>query len=725
MKLTTETTTVTGKTGPVKIRRLEGGFPRVDVESTPDLFFGLGYAHGHDRQMHMWLLKVLLQGRASECFAADAQLIELDKFMRWIDLPRDSASELEKLDPDELGLLQAYCDGVNRAAADAGRPFEFRMFGYRPDPWTPADCLTMVKAAGFVGLAQSQADMEKFILQIIQNGVDPARVKALFPYIEEEIGASLIETIKQVRLVRPPVSGSLAWLSRMSGFTGSNNWVLGPAKTASGKPILCGDPHLSLQLPSIWYNVMLVHGDYFLMGGSMPGIPAVAVGRTPELAWAVTYAPADVSDNFIEEVRGGRYRHGAEWRDFKVREEVLRPKKNAPQTLRFYENERGLLEGEPEEDGYYLTFAWTALNGATARTLQSFLRLAEVNSAEEALDCFAALPFAPFNWVVADAAGDIGYQMSGLIARKADGASGLLPLIGWEPEQNWQGMIDPSRYPRALNPPEGFIVTANQDLNHFGDIKPITLPMSAYRADRITALLSAGSGFTVADMQKMHYDLYSTQAEAFMQIIRPLLPDTPNGRLLAEWDLCCGSDSKGAGLFERVYLELLKIVFGEMGFGVEVMLDVIFEGSMFAMLHGNFDRVLLEEQSVWFGDLPREEIYARAVARGLEGPAEPYGGTRRLIVKNIFFAGKLPAFLGFDYGPIEASGSRATIPQFQFFKTMGREGTFAPTLRMITDLAAREMHTNLAGGASDRRFSKYYTLGMSAWLKGRYEVFRP
>ena len=725
MKLTTGTTTVSGKKGPVKIRRLAGGFPRVDSLSTTDLFFGLGYVHGHDRQMHMWLLKVLLQGRASECFAADPQLIELDKYMRWIDLARDSGTELQKLDAGERDLLQSYCDGVNNAVADAGRPMEFRLCGYRPDPWTPADCLTMIKAAGFVGLAQSQADMEKFILQIIQNGVDPARVKALFPYIEEEIDESLIETIRKVRLVRPPVSAGLSWLSRLSGFTSSNNWALGPDKTASGKPILCGDPHLSLQLPSVWYNVMLVRGDFFLMGGSMPGIPAVAVGRTPELAWAVTYAPADVSDNFIEEVRDGKYRHGEQWRDFKVREEILRPKKKAPQTLRFYENERGLLEGEPGEDGYYLTFAWTALNGATARTLQNFFKLFEAHCAEEALDCFAGLPFAPFNWVVADAKGDIGYQMSGLVARKAEGSSGLLPLLGWVPEQNWSGMVDPLRYPRVLNPQEGFIVTANQDLNHLGDIKPMKLPMSSYRAERIAGLLSSRPDFTVADMQKMHFDLYSTQAEAFMKIMRPLLPDTPNGRLLGGWDLCCGADSQGAELFERVYVELLKIVFGEMGFGVDVMQNVIFEGSMFAMLHGNFDRILLSGQSVWFGDLTRDEIYARAIDRGLAGTCEPYGRSRRVTVKNLFFAGRLPAIFGFDYGPFEASGSRATIPQFQVFKTMGQEGTFSPTLRMVTDLATREMHTNLAGGASDRRFSKYYTLGFSDWLEGRYELFRP
>ena len=143
------------------------------------------------------------------------------------------------------------------------------------------------------------------------------------------------------------------------------------------------------------------------------------------------------------------------------------------------------------------------------------------------------------------------------------------------------------------------------------------------------------------------------------------------------------------------------------------------------MLYGNFDRILLKAQSTWFGDKSREEIYQRAIEKGLRRKAQPYGKTRSIYIPNIFFAGKLPKIFGFDYGPYEHVGSRATIAQAQVFKAMGYPSTFAATFRMITDFAKDELHTNLAGGPSDRRFSKYYTMGLQNWIEGGYDVFKP
>jgi penicillin amidase len=143
------------------------------------------------------------------------------------------------------------------------------------------------------------------------------------------------------------------------------------------------------------------------------------------------------------------------------------------------------------------------------------------------------------------------------------------------------------------------------------------------------------------------------------------------------------------------------------------------------MLHGNFDRILLNTESAWFGGKTREEIYQTAIEKGLRHKALAYGKTRRIYIPNIFFAAKLPKIFGFDYGPYEHIGNRATIAQAQVFKSMGYPSTFAATFRMISDFAKDELHTNLAGGPSDRRFSKYYTMGLQNWMEGRYDVFKP
>jgi len=711
--------------GNIRIKRMADGFPHIDTDTETDLFYGLGFVHGYDRRMHMWLLKTICQGRASEYIGADEDLIELDRYMRWINLPDDTASEMKKISDDHMEILNTYCRGVNRALENSRPPIESRLIGYRPDPWMPEDCLNMIKTMGFMGLAQSQGQMEKFITQMIKNDVPPEKIKELFPVIEEEISEELIDAIKKTRLFQPMIPESVQWAGRLFGMTASNNWVIGPERTGSGFPILCGDPHLAVQLPSIWYNAKMTCKNHFMMGGTMPGIPALVLGRTPDMAWAVTYSPADASDYFIEDVKDGKYRQGDEWKPLTRREEVLHPKKADPVTVTCFETHHGLIEGDASEDGYYLSYAWASRRGTAARTLSNFFNLATAKDVKEAIDYFAGLTFAPFNWVMADKNGNIGYQMSGQVPKKESGGSGLLPYPGWKPEHDWQGFEDTLDHPRVMNPPEGFIVTANQDLNHFGKIKPIKLPMPGYRSDRIADLIREKKSLTTDDMKTLHYDLYSLQAEAFMAIFRPVLPDTKNGTILKDWDCRYDADSHGATLFERVYSEFINLVFGKTGFGQDALDHIVSETPLFAFLHGFFDDVLLGDSPAWFGERSKEDIIKGAITRALEAPAVPYGTTRKVIIKNLFFGGRLPKLLGFDYGPHEHIGSRATIPQAQIFKAMGQSATFAPSYRMITDLGETALYTNIAGGASERRFSPYYTRGLDDWINGRYRAYRP
>ena len=302
------------------------------------------------------------------------------------------------------------------------------------------------------------------------------------------------------------------------------------------------------------------------------------------------------------------------------------------------------------------------------------------------MDLFADLTFSPFNWVLADER-DIGYQLGGLFPEKRPGSSGLVPLLGWEPGDAWRGPVDPRRYPRAVNPPGGVHVTANNDLNAFGQVRPMTLPMASYRAELIRRRLDERPTHGVEDLQRLHHDHYSLQAERFMALLRPLLPATPAGRELAGWDLCYTAGSVGATRFENVYRALVELVFGELGVGEGALRFALDESVIFPMLHGNFDAVLLSERSAWFAGRPREELYRIAIERGLARPAPRHGEVARMWVDNLFFGGKLPRWLGFDHA-FEHVGSRATIPQAQRYRYVGRDGSFAATFRMVTDLAS-------------------------------------
>jgi len=259
-------------------------------------------------------------------------------------------------------------------------------------------------------------------------------------------------------------------------------------------------------------------------------------------------------------------------------------------------------------------------------------------------------------------------------------------------------------------------------------VHPINLCMASYRADRINAVLARPGPFALEEMQKLQLDLYSTQAQQFMSAIRPLLREFAISndeavRLLENWDFNYTSESKAAFLFEEFYRALICEVFGECecSFGGPVLEKVLNETCLFFDFYGNFDRILLAEKSSWFGKKSRAELYRTALSKALSTPPQPYGQTRRLRMRHLLFGGKLPLFFRFDR-MLEMPGNRATVHQGQIFRGGGRELSFAPSLRFMTNLATDEIHTTLAGGASDRFLSKWYANGLPDWVKGRYKI---
>jgi penicillin amidase len=219
--------------------------------------------------------------------------------------------------------------------------------------------------------------------------------------------------------------------------------------------------------------------------------------------------------------------------------------------------------------------------------------------------------------------------------------------------------------------------------------------------------------------------VYSLQAEAFMKILSPLLPDTPAGNILKTWDFHYDAESTGAWLFERFYKALHLEVFGENGFGRAAVDHLDRHTGIFNDFYVNFDRVLLSENSAWFDGKTREEIYAKAAEKMLMIEPRKWGDDQKLMLTHILFDGKLPKFLGFDRGPVTVIGNRATIHQGQIYESAGRKTSFAPSYRMVTDFAKDEIFTNMAGGPSDRRFSKWYCSDLENWETGKYKRLGP
>ncbi len=708
----------------IRIDRDKNGIPHVNADNEADLYFGQGYAQAMDRGMQMLLTRILGQGRASEFLDSSEELLQIDSFFRRMNWYGDAGLELSKINLSTRDIIKAYCEGIN-AFFQKSLPWEFKLLGYKPAKWRPEDSILLMRMTGYVTLQQSQTEMERLIVEMIQAGVEKDLLEELFP---GQLGGLEMDLVKKITLGERIVPADVLWKNSLTRMMASNNWAVAGSKTASGKAILCNDPHLETnRLPNLWQEIVLKIKDRYLAGAGMPGLPGLLIGRNNDLAWGATYTFMDAVDSWVEECREGKFKRGSflktEWVRFQERREIIKRKKKPDHIATFYENEHGVLDGSPFTEGFYLATRWASGSHSGARSLENIFKMMNAKDVREGMELMGALEMS-MNWVFADAGGNIGYQMSGILPKRRSGVSGLIPLPGWEEKNDWKGFVPFSQLPRVYNPPEGFIVTANNDLNHFGKAAPINLSMGPYRAERIANLLKSKIPLTPDYMPQIQYDVYSLQAERYMKILTPLLPHGDEADILRNWDFKYDLNSKGAWIFENFYRELLRDVVGPV-FGHDVMDNLLGKTGIFVDFYSNFDAVLLSKKSGWFNKESRENIFRRALDRSLKMPIRSWGDRQNITMKHLLFGGKFPTFFGFDRGPVAVPGGRATPLQGQIYRSAGRETSFTPSFRMIIDFEKDGLKSNMAGGPSDRRFSQWYVSDLENWKKGKYKDVTP
>jgi len=718
---------IPGADAPVRIARDEHGIPHVEAATLADAQLGLGFCHARDRGMQILLQRIIGRGQGCRKLRDSEGMLQMDRFFRRLNLAGGADEEIAALSPSARRCAQAYARGVNLYFQSHRVPWELRWAGYRmkDDPWTLADSLVLAKAAGYVSLAQAQGQWERFLVECVQAGVGRRLLVELFDDPLEELDEELL---KKVRLGERVIPQAMVWAGAMPPATASNNWAVAPARSASGHALLCNDPHLEVNsLPPVWYEAALTWGkEHWAIGATMPGVPGLVVGRTRELGWSITFAFMDCVDSWIEDCRDGMYRVGDQWRPFAVRTEIVERRKHPPVELKFHENHHGTLDGDPTIAGHYLATRWSADRGAPAESMDAIFGVLEATSVRQGMALLGRLSSSSWNWVLADRAGNIGYQMSGKLPLRRPGASGLVPLPGCEQANDWRGFAAVDDLPSLYNPREGFIVTANQGLNHLGRVRSSNAASASYRADRARQMLS-GDGLALDDMRRMQMDVRSLQAQAFMAIVGPLLDEVDpslrrNADILKAWDGVYRDASLGATVFERFHRALVDEVFAPVLGGAVV--EHLRGTSIMPLYFGHFDRVLLSERSEWFGARTRRQIYRGALRRALADPVRPYEDERWAMMQHLMLGGRLSRWLGFDRGPILVRGSPATLHQGQIVRRDGRTIAVGPSYRFVTDMGTDELHTALPGGPSDRRFSRWYDTGTAAWLGGKLKRLR-
>lgn len=721
--------TVAGRT--VEIGRTGDGVVEIRGGDDLDLAAGLGLAHGHDRLLQMDMLRLAARGRLAECLEATDETFGVDVFMRDLGVARTAAADVERLDPDSLALAEVYAAGVNHALEHCPRPLELRLVRRRPEPWTATDTLATIGVMSYVGLAQVQQDMERLIVESIMAGADPDRLRRLLAPHLDGLDDEIVQLIRRLNTIRSVLPAPVRRAAAAPAAGGSNAWAVAGHRSATGTPLLACDPHLECnRLPAIWYEAVMRLPDDYRIGVSMPGVPGIVMGRTRHLAFGFTYGFMDSIDYFIEEVRDGQVRRGDGWEPVTVRTETVNRRGSTPLELSLRETDHGVLEVDPRNgalgDGLYLARAWTGHRFGHAPSLAAIAQLPRARDVATAQEVARTVTMS-CNWVLADREGGIAFQQSGQLPLRRH--SGVHPVPGWDARFAWQGLAPADVLLSERNPADGVIASANNLVNPPAGPLAVNLPQGEERVERIRTLLAARERHTTADFERIQLDLVSRHAERFMPILHPLLPDTPAGRLLAVWDLRYDRDSRAATLFEEVYREMLRRVFGDGLLGRERWRALQEQTGFLAFYHHLFDRVLLGGDRFWWGEEGREPVLREVLAQVLGADVDPsrverWGASQRVLMRNLLLGGRLPRWLGFDHGPVEIAGCRGTVVQGGVNTIGGRQSSFAPSWRFVTDLGGDRAATVLAGGPSARRFSRWYRTDVDRWLEGRYKTLK-
>jgi penicillin G amidase len=584
---------VAGLQQPVQISEDAYGTPRIVANTDRDAYFALGFKHASDRLWQLELQRRLAQGRLSEVLGAGA--LGEDIWMRSLGLHEAARKALAHLDKDTLAGLNAYAEGINAWVAQApSLPPEFQLLGIKPEPWTAYDSVSWQKV---FSLTLSGNIFDEVRRSALLQKLPPEQLKYFYPY--DPVSALAVaqkdtNTPTSELLAR---SDSLLQWGIGHPFTGSNAWVVSGKYTQSGKPLLANDPHVGLQMPSIWYAAALKGDKLDVSGMTLVGLPMVIFGQNAQIAWGGTSLESDQQDLFIETLSPAhpdQYLDNGQWRAFETRTEVIKVspdfpallnEKLNPVELKVRRTSRGpVISDVRTMMDQVLSLRWSALDDDD-RTTDAFFQLQYASDWASFRQSLSLLKSPGLNFVYADRAGNIGYQAAGMLPKRGRGravegqvasqSAGLIPLIA-AAGADWQGYFPFEAMPSRYNPSEGFIVSANQQLPSELLPDPALVishewaPMA--RHDRISKLLqthiASGALFSLEQMGQIQGDRTDLSALALLPLLQNHKTSDAQSAAavaaLANWQGEFSGDSVAATLFTTWTYYLKQELFGSL-----------------------------------------------------------------------------------------------------------------------------------------------------------------
>jgi penicillin amidase len=768
---------LSGLDSPVDITRDNMGIPHIYAASLHDLFMAQGYVHAQDRFWQMDFWRHIGSGRLSEMFG-DTQL-ETDSFLRTLGWRQVAEQEMATYDPESVAILEAYAEGVNAYLADhqgTAISLEYGILklltpGYKPEPWTPVNTLTWGKAMAWDLGGNMDNEIERATLL---KTLTPEQVAELFPtypadhpVIIPEMGqagaiSSVVRSLPDVdwTSIERRFSTLDALLGPSGAGIGSNSWVVSGSRTAGGMPLLANDPHLGIQMPSIWYQTGLhcrpasAACPYEVAGFSFAGVPGVIIGHNQNIAWGFTNTEPDVMDLYIEKINPehpNQYEYNGQWVDMTLRTETIAVGGGKPVTLTVRSTRHGPIVSDTYGDlkdfntkagvalpeNYAISLRWTALEPSTIfQAIWGFNKAANWDEFSQAASKFNV---PAQNLVYADVQGNIGYQMPGNVPIRKNG-DGRLPVPGWTNEYEWTGYIPFEKLPSVFNPSKGYIVTANNAVVGAGYPYLITTDWDyGFRASRIANMITKAPGkIDIAYIQKMQGDDYDSNAATLVPILTQLTfqAGTPNQaaalNLLKNWDYQTSMDSAPAAVFEVFWKNLLTDTFDD-----DLPKNYWPEGgSRWVEVMRNL--VKQPDNSFWDNKTTtdkvetRDDIFVRAFTEAvaeieqLQGkdPAKWNWGdlhTATFVNQTLGKSGIAPIEALFNRGPFRTNGGEAIVNATGWNATLGYSVDWLPSMRMIVDLGdLRNSLTVHTTGESGHAYSPHYIDMANLWRNIQY-----
>jgi penicillin G amidase len=789
-----------GLNGPVDIYRDQMGIPHIYASTSHDLFFAQGYVHAQDRFWQMDAWRHIGSGTLSEMFGS-AQ-IETDTFLRTLGWRITAEQEYAQLDSDSKAIIDSYTEGVNAYLKDhdtTALSLEYAILGllspdYKIEAWTPVNSLTWGKAMAWDLRGNIGEEIERAVLL---KTLTPEQVAELFPayptdhpIIVNHIGDGISTTapFQSFDTASPVMMESSAFeipeetlgalvhntllLDRALGPAGdgigSNSWAISGSRTATGMPLLANDPHLGIQMPSIWYQAHLECKPitdacpYNVAGFTFAGVPGIIIGHNDRIAWGFTNIGPDVMDLYIERANPdnpNQYEVNAEWVDFETRTETIqivggeavdmtvRLTRHGPVISESYgplKNEN--TDNDPEfvpfkertgvelPEQYVIALKWTAL--APSTPFKSIWGFNKAQGWEDFREAAKNFHVPAQNLLYADVDGNIGYQMPGDSPMRAKG-DGTVPVPGWTDEYEWTGFIPFEELPYTFNPPEGYIVTANNRCQPIDYPYLITRDWDyGFRAQRIVDVIeNAPDKISIAHMQSIQGDSFDSNAPLFVPILLQMDELSKNEaaaqNALRNWDFQNRADSAGAAVFNAFWRHFLQNTFS----------DDMPEERYYPDGGSRWNEIMrhMDDNSAWWDDKTttdrietRNEILRKSFEQGVAELEGIFGGDSAKwnwgeMHASTFRNGTLgesgvpPIEALFNRGPFPTGGGESIVNATGWSVKDGYETNWLPSMRMIVDLGdlnnSVTVHTT---GQSGHAYHQHYADMAPLWANIQY-----